>query len=245
MIWLPLLDVASSSALRISILLPSTALAVIAHIPPTQAPTKEERAKYAAAKDFFTSKWVRSLFIGVCRTLYWGNLLCETALAVAPYVPSAVRESIPALPATQHLRITPWWLAGCALMACGGAVRLLCFRHLGRFFTFELSIQKGHALVTNGPYAVVRHPSYTGSMLVGAGTVLCHFGPGSWYAECVGWGSVYSGMFMAAWAGWCVVVPALLTRRTSTEDATLRSEFGSEWDSYAKRTPYKLVPYIF
>ena len=180
--------------------------------------------------------------------MYWGNLLCETTLALAPYLPSTLCESIPVLfvpGSAWQPCITPWWLAGCALMACGGAIRLLCFRHLGRFFTFELSIKKGHALVTSGPYAVVRHPSYTGSMLVGAGTVLCHFGPGSWYADRVGWASFASRMFMAAWAGWCVIVPSLLGRRTSTEDAILRREFGEEWDSYAEKTPYKLIPYIF
>ena len=67
MIWLPLLDAASSPALRVAVLLPSTALAAISHVPPTRAPTDEERAKYVAAKDFFTSKWLRSAFIVVYR----------------------------------------------------------------------------------------------------------------------------------------------------------------------------------
>ena len=130
-------------------------------------------------------------------------------------------------------------------MACGATIRLLCFRTLGQFFTFELSIKKEHKLVTSGPYSIVRHPSYVGAVMIGIGTVLCHFGPGSWYEGCIGWGSLASKLFTAAWGGWTLVLPPLLIGRVSAEDEILRKEFGEEWEAYAKRVPYKLIPGIY
>ena len=47
----------------------------------------------------------------------------------------------------------------------------MTFRHLGQFFRFEASIQKDHQLIVSGLYAVVRHPGYTGMMLVFIGWV--------------------------------------------------------------------------
>lgn len=33
---------------------------------------------------------------------------------------------------------------------------------LGNLFTFEVMIRKNHKLITDGPYAYLMHPSYTG-----------------------------------------------------------------------------------
>jgi len=41
-------------------------------------------------------------------------------------------------------------------------------------FTFEMSIRKNHKLITSGPYAIVRHPSYVGVILVASGLMLIH-----------------------------------------------------------------------
>ena len=45
---------------------------------------------------------------------------------------------------------------------------------MGSLFTFETSIRKGHTLITSGPYAIVRHPSYAGFTLVVIGMFLVH-----------------------------------------------------------------------
>lgn len=57
---------------------------------------------------------------------------------------------------------------------------------MGHLFTFEMSIREDHRLVTDGPYAWIRHPGYT--------SVLCTFmGLGIWHATKVG----RSGQVMA------------------------------------------------
>lgn len=33
--------------------------------------------------------------------------------------------------------------------------------------------------------------------------------------------------------------------RPHVEDALLRERFGAEWDEWAKRVPYRLIPYIY
>ena len=58
------------------------------------------------------------------------------------------------------------------MVTVGGVIRLECCRRLGRMFTFEMSIRKDCVLVTSGPYGVVRHPGYTGILLVISGMLL-------------------------------------------------------------------------
>ena len=60
------------------------------------------------------------------------------------------------------------------MIALGGYIRWACYRALGRLFTFEMSIRDNHELVTDGPYGWVRHPAYTGILLIVAGVILWH-----------------------------------------------------------------------
>jgi len=60
------------------------------------------------------------------------------------------------------------------MVTLGGLIRLECYRQLGTMFTFEMSIRKDHMLVTSGPYGIVRHPGYTGILLVISGMLLLH-----------------------------------------------------------------------
>ena len=72
-------------------------------------------------------------------------ILFEVATILATYSPSPVAERVlPMLawrPATSALgvRMTSTFLAGAFLCALGGIMRILCYRALGRHFTFELS----------------------------------------------------------------------------------------------------------
>jgi len=69
----------------------------------------------------------------------------------------------------------PWtWLdmAGAAIAWGGLGLRWWSQNQLGRLFTFEVGIRKGHKLVQSGPYAILRHPSYTGLAVGLAGVAL-------------------------------------------------------------------------
>jgi protein-S-isoprenylcysteine O-methyltransferase Ste14 len=115
------------------------------------------------------------------------------------------------------------WL-GVVLYAAGGALRLWPVFVLGRRFSGLVAIQPGHRLVTDGIYRVVRNPSYLGLLLL-----------------CVGWALAFRsllGVLIAA----LMMVP--LVARIRSEEALLRSEFGTPYDEYCART-WRLLPGVY
>ncbi len=132
------------------------------------------------------------------------------------------------------------------LIYAGSALRMLCFCHMGRLFTFDLSFKKDHKLITDGPYAYVRHPSYTGSLLMFVGIIVSEMGAGSWFGECELWrvslGWEISGVL---WVLLYLATAFMLIARTWKEDEVLRGEFKQQWDEWARRTPYRLLPFVF
>ena len=145
-----------------------------------------------------------------------------------------------------HLSLSPTFLLGFLLLLVGGALRHLCYATLGRFFTYQLGLFKGHKLVTWGPYAVVRHPSYTAFVLATAGLIAVLFGPGSYLYES---GALRESRWVLAgavlWVLWVLCIVATLIGRMENEDRVLRKEFRKEWEEWARKTPYRLVPYLY
>lgn len=95
-----------------------------------------------------------------------------------------------------------------------------------RFFYSVVCIRTdvGHAVCDTGPYRLVRHPGYAGSILPLLGIVLAL-------------GSVWA-LIPAAMASLITVV------RTVLEDRTLQEELAGYQD-YTKRVPYRLVPWVY
>lgn len=130
--------------------------------------------------------------------------------------------------------------------ALAGLIRAQCYRTLGRLFTYEVTIRDGHRLVTGGPYAYVRHPSYTTYII---GTAAIGFVPltrGSWLRESGVLGeTAWARVPYALGALWAAYVCTGMVLRTRTEDRLLKGEFGAEWEEYARTVPYRLVPYVY
>ncbi|KAI8978760.1 hypothetical protein BD414DRAFT_117424 [Trametes punicea] len=219
----------------------------ITFTPPNPRTAPEEQSKYAIAKYFVRQvrpPWVRALE----KTLTQSFIIFEVATIIATYAPPSIADRVlPMLawrPATSALgvRITATFLIGTFLCAIGGIIRVLCYRALGRHFTFELSLRRDHKLVTDGPYAVVRHPSYTALIMVTIGTLLCLTGSGSWLAESGIMRTLVGRLLVAAWAAEVAWIPIVMILRVGTEDEILRKEFKDEWEAWSKRTPYRLIP---
>jgi protein-S-isoprenylcysteine O-methyltransferase len=61
---------------------------------------------------------------------------------------------------------------GVALLLLGLLLRWWSIIHLGRFFTVDVVIATDHRVVDSGPYRFIRHPSYSGVLLIIAGVAV-------------------------------------------------------------------------
>ncbi|KAI0768777.1 hypothetical protein BD413DRAFT_561340 [Trametes elegans] len=147
--------------------------------------------------------------------------------------------------AVANLQLNAPFLAGFALLVSGAALRAYCYKTMGRHFTFQLTILKEHKLVTSGPYSVVRHPSYTGIALCTSGQLLVQLSAGSWVAESGILETTGGKVVLGLWTLVNVYFTFMGVRRVPKEDAVLREEFGEQWDRWAKKTPYALIPYVY
>jgi protein-S-isoprenylcysteine O-methyltransferase Ste14 len=188
-------------------------------------------------------------FTDISQIIFWTTAIPEAAVILANNIyPSHTLSTWLVSQNSQgsvyKIRLTAPFLIGWSLNLFGALLRRHCYRILGRRFTFELGIRKDHKLVTTGPYAIVRHPSYTGGLTAVMGIALCHLSTGSWLVEC-------SGLMLDSWLVWSSVwvlgfvtaVPWLGTRMQK-EDAMLKREFREQWDQWVIRVPYKLIPGI-
>jgi len=121
----------------------------------------------------------------------------------------------------------PWWPVGVglSLIWLGIAVRLWAIITLGRFFKMVVVIQDAHRVVDRGPYRWLRHPSYTGGMLIVTGLGLAE---GDWVSLAI-----------------MVVFPLIAyLARIRVEERALFGALGDEYAAYAKRTS-RLIPGLF
>ncbi|WP_200943820.1 MULTISPECIES: isoprenylcysteine carboxylmethyltransferase family protein [unclassified Rhizobium] len=114
---------------------------------------------------------------------------------------------------------------GYGLLAAGIAVTTWA-QAVNRFFEpgVRLQRERGQHVVTSGPYAFVRHPGYSGALMLSAGITLAL---GSWWA-----------LLPAAAAG------AILVLRTRWEDALLHSGL-EDYADYARRVRFRLLPGVW
>lgn len=146
---------------------------------------------------------------------------------------------------TSQVRITPTFVLSWIICCIGSAIRVLCYHYLGRQFTFQLAVRKEHKLITGGPYSWVRHPAYAGAVLHIPGLLLCYFLPGSWWYEC-GLGQTVGGkLILLVTLGLVTALTVLVAPRIRKEDLVLKEQFGSQWERWAKQTPYLIIPYVY
>jgi protein-S-isoprenylcysteine O-methyltransferase Ste14 len=117
----------------------------------------------------------------------------------------------------------PRWLRWVGLALGVTSVGLFAWTHavLGRFWSTALQLRAGHALITAGPYARIRHPMYTAIL---------------------GW---LTSLGLVAASGVPLVFAALgalnFMLRIPPEEKMMLQRFGDEYRAYMKRTG-RLLP---
>jgi protein-S-isoprenylcysteine O-methyltransferase Ste14 len=118
------------------------------------------------------------------------------------------------------------------MQVAGAAISILSFWLF--FLTFRensylspavrIQTERGHTVVTTGPYRYVRHPMYTAALVFFVGTTLLL-------------GSLYGLL------GAMVIVIAIAIRAVG-EERLLRTELPG-YDAYMKNVKYRLIPYFW
>ncbi|CDO68287.1 hypothetical protein BN946_scf184799.g14 [Trametes cinnabarina] len=241
--------------LKVPILLSNAFLTNAALKPPSSSPPHEMQPRFSLSDYLTTGTWFQLLAAAVLRGALSGLSLVDAAMIVAEECSSKgigpelfERGRSFLLPANSRgvrLYMTPAFLAGSVFMTAGGLLRTSCYRTLGRFFKWQSTTEDDHELITTGPYAYVRHPSYTALVWVTIGATLTLLGPGSYAYESgllgTGWGKAAA----AALSGWLGTVTCALILRIGEEEEELQKKFGANWRAWAARTPYKMVPFVF
>jgi protein-S-isoprenylcysteine O-methyltransferase Ste14 len=114
-------------------------------------------------------------------------------------------------------------IAGNALFSLGWLAIVLVFRE-NSFTATTVAIMPDQAVVTTGPYSIVRHPMYAGALFLLAGMPLAL---GSW------WGLV----------ALAVILPVLVWRLLDEERMLVRDLAG--YAAYRQMVRYRLVPGVW
>jgi len=116
-----------------------------------------------------------------------------------------------------------FWV-GAGFVVAGLFLAVWAREHLGRNWSGSVTIKQGHELITSGPYAVVRHPIYTGILAGLLGSAIAIGQVRGFIAVAI--------FFLGYWF------------KLRIEEQWMRSEFGETYTAYARRTA-ALVPYLF
>ena len=115
-----------------------------------------------------------------------------------------------------------FWL-GATITAAGLLFAVWAREHLGRNWSRSVTIKQDHQLIVTGPYAVVRHPIYTGILTGFLGMTLA-------VAEIRG---------IIAF----VLVSLVLWSKLRLEEQWMRTQFGAPYEAYSRRTA-AVVPFV-
>jgi len=147
------------------------------------------------------------------------------------YVPLAIGGILLGWPnvagAALEERFLPRTLAGfwiaVVLIAIGLGFSIAARVWLGGNWSGSVTIKKGHELIRSGPYALVRHPIYTGLLLALIGTALA----------------------VGKWRALIALLPFAFAiyRKMAVEERFMSDQFGGDYARYREQVP-ALIPFI-
>jgi protein-S-isoprenylcysteine O-methyltransferase Ste14 len=112
---------------------------------------------------------------------------------------------------------------GLAATICGCAFAIWARASIGGNWSATVTVKQDHELILRGPYAVVRHPMYSGFLLALAGTAIA-----------VGEIRAFIGLGLAF---------VMFLLKSAAEEQFMRAEFADEYARYSQRVR-RLIPFI-
>lgn len=150
-------------------------------------------------------------------TLWWSAFPGLSGVVLAFVLPLFLRVShIPGQPGSFFL--------GMGVVLTGIIWRWYAIATLGRYFTAAIMIQEKQPVIQHGPYRFIRHPSYTGVLLIVAGM----------------------GVMIGNWISVCLMTLGLLIgllHRIAIEEQELRRSL-EPYEEYMQRTK-RLIPFLY
>ncbi len=119
----------------------------------------------------------------------------------------------------------PLFFGGVAVLIAGSLLRRHCWRVLGTSFTGDVRARPDQVVVTTGAYALLRHPSYSGGILMNLGV----------------------GLALASWGSTALLVLASLAvyaYRMNVEERVLLATIGEPYREFM-RTRRRLIPFLY
>jgi len=179
--------------------------------------------------------------------LLWTVWLIGWALAAFTAARSVVRQPLPArlahtlilvagamLITGQNPRLAPLlrpvypvraWIGWAGVIVCvvGLGFAVWARVQIGRLWSGAVALKAEHALVRGGPYAITRHPIYSGLLLALLGTAITR----DTEAAFLGLPLLFAGLFVKA----------------KQEESLLLERFGPEYEKYRAEVP-ALIPHL-
>ena len=157
-------------------------------------------------------------------TIEWGSLFVVIgglAVGIVGAISIALELTLAAIPVGR----TTLFVVGIVFMVLGIALRAWSVIVLGRNFTVFVQVRVDQPVVDTGPYRLLRHPSYTGLLVVCLGIGLAL---GNWLALVV-----------------VVVVPTVaILVRIRVEERALLAGIGEPYRRFAA-TRKRLIPWVW
>ncbi|HEX8036402.1 MAG TPA: isoprenylcysteine carboxylmethyltransferase family protein [Ktedonobacterales bacterium] len=124
----------------------------------------------------------------------------------------------------------PWFrpqvtIAGIVLILLGGGLRWWAILTLGRYFTFDVAVRATQKVVQTGPYRLIRHPAYSGTLLSLLGV----------------------GLALANWVSLVAILAGVLIGllyRVRVEEKALIEGLGQPYVDYMRRSK-RFIPFMF
>lgn len=172
---------------------------------------------YWAISAFRTKRTVKTM-------AWWRQLIIRLAFLVLVIVAAQIPAIRRALRAAldRHVGSMPLEAIGTLLVAFGIAYAITARAYLGRNWGIPMSRKENPELITSGPYALVRHPIYTGILVALLGSA-------------VGYGLV--------WLLPLLVSVPYFVYSARREEALMCEQFPAQYPAYMRRTKM-LLPFV-